>query len=127
MKTGTSFRVNFRDYERNSLLAEAFSNPRMLHREQNYIANNSHFAVATVPSDIGSRLEDQKVVVIRRVLNKEKIAWLLVMILVMSLCVGTVAHTAQTSDSLWVLGLSHWLLSCKVWLDGFRPDQIEPL
>jgi hypothetical protein len=91
MKTGTSFRVNLRDCEQNSLLTEAFSNPRMLHREQDYIANNSHFAVATVPSDIGSRLEDQKVIVIRRVLNKEKIAWLLVMILVMSPCVGTIA------------------------------------
>lgn len=60
MKTSTSLRVNLRDYEQNSLLTEAFSNPRMLHREQYYITNNSHFAVATVFSDIGSRLEDQK-------------------------------------------------------------------
>jgi hypothetical protein len=72
----------------------------MLHREQDYIANNSHFAVVTVPSDIRSRLEDQKLIVIRRGLNKEKIAWLLVMI---SPCVGTIVglRIGRNVNTLW--------------------------
>lgn len=49
-----------------------------------YVSNNSHFAVATSSNCTRPRLDEQKVIVIRRVLDKEKVAWLLVVLLVIS-------------------------------------------
>ena len=82
------FRVDLEEEKNDSLLTEAFDNPKLLSQEVNYIADNYHLAVEL--DALQGKLDGQKAILIRRVLHKAMIAWILVVLLLISPGLGTV-------------------------------------
>jgi len=82
-------RVNVEEVKDDSLLTEAFYNPKLLLRKAICIAHKYHVAI-NASSDHES-MEGQNVILIRRVLDKQMIAWVLIGLLLISPGLGIAA------------------------------------
>ena len=113
-------RVNIKECRDNSVLTEAFLNPNLMVQERTYVQDNTQFSVAASERRID--LAGKEVVLVRRVFDKEKIAWLLVSMLVISPAIGTLvgrySHRADAgvAVSAAIFALASFLQGLLAWL-----------
>ena len=114
-----SLRVSLHDYKQDWLLTEAFLIPYILRDDANYVNNNKRFSINV--SSTGTRLSGQDVIVIRKVLDKPKIARLLIFLLIISpalgIVVGLCTHKAGVgiAVSAGVFALASFLQGFTAW------------
>ena len=102
------------------LLSEAFHHPQLLANEFTFIQDNAHFAIGSL--ETRHSLVGHEVLLIRRRSNKRKIAWLLVLLLVISPAVGTLVgrytHRADVgvAVSAGIFALASFLQGFAAWL-----------
>lgn len=110
--------ISLKDFEQDSLLTEVYQNPVRLLRES---ANYPSEASFTYDSLSSSELSGQNVVVLRRVLDKEKTTWLLICFLIISPALGTLigilSHRADVGVAVGagVLALTSLLQGLASW------------
>ena len=111
--------VSLRDYKQDWQLTEAFNNPRT-HLENNTgITAKTRFSIK--PSAIGKELSEQDAIIIRRTLDKSKVAWLLILLLVLSpglgVVVGFCTHKAEVglAMSAGIFALASFLQGLAEW------------
>lgn len=75
------------------LLTEAFHDPQLLYRESPSLAFGDFRP--TPYKKVTDTLEGHQVIVVRRIIDKFKIAWLLVSFLILSPCLGIVVGTCS--------------------------------
>lgn len=89
-------------------------------QERTYAQDNRHFAVAA--SERRTSLSGKEVILIRRVFDKGKIAWLLISMLVISPAIGTLvgrySHGADVGVAAGaaIITLASFLLGLLAWL-----------
>lgn len=89
-------RVDLTRLERDPILTEAFQHPGLLANESNFTLEHESL---TLQEDQWRNLAGQQVVVLYTVGDKEKIAWLLLLLLVLSPALGTiVGHFARRAE-----------------------------
>lgn len=110
--------ISLKDFEQDSLLTEVYQNPMRLLRESVYPHSEASFAY---DPQCGSGLSGQNVVVLRRVLDKEKTTWLLMCFLIISPALGTLvgilSHRADVGVAVGagVLALTSLLQGLASW------------
>ncbi len=114
--------MNLKYYRDDWSLTEAFHNPHTLFHDTNHVANNDRFSIKT--SSIGTKHSAQDVIVIRQIVNKTKIAWLLMFLLIMSPGLGLVVglHTRRAEVGIAVsaglFALASFLQGLAAWFHG---------
>lgn len=109
-------------YSHDWSLTEAFHNPHTILHDTNHVANNDRFSIK--PLSMGRRNSDQDVIVIRKILNKTKIAWLLMFLLIISpglgLIVGLRTRKAEVgiAVSAGLFALASFLQGLAAWFHG---------
>lgn len=112
-------RVSLEEEKDASLLTEAFHNPKLLVRATHYIADKNQLAIEA--NSVNERLKGQKVVIIRRVLHKRLIAWVLIVLLLISpglgTAVGMCSHRLDVgvAVSAGIYALASFLLALAKW------------
>lgn len=103
-----------------SILTEAFLDPKLMVHERTYAQDNKRFAIAG--SERRTHLIGKEVILIRRVFDKRKIAWLLVSMLIVSPAIGTLVGTySHRADvgvavSAGIFALASFLQGLLAWL-----------
>ena len=111
--------MNLQEVKDDSLLTEAFHNPKLLFREIDYVADNHHLAVKRSGTDLN--MEGQKVIFIRRILHKAMIAWVLIVLLLVSpglgIVIGILSHRLDVgvAVSAGIFALASFLLALAKW------------
>ncbi|KAL8994676.1 MAG: hypothetical protein Q9188_007000 [Gyalolechia gomerana] len=106
-------RVDLTRLERNPILTEAFRNPSLLANESNFILE--HESLTLREEDQWRNLAGQQVVVLYTVGDKEKIAWLLLLLLVLSPALGIiVGHFARRAEVGVAVGVDWNELMCMI-------------
>ena len=112
--------VYFTDFRRCLLLTEAFHNPRL------YVRNADHqlgelFKVSTSHD---ADLAGKQIIVVRKVIDKAKVAWFLVLLLgispVLGVVVGVCSHSAEAGIgvSAGVFALASFTQGIVAWIQG---------
>ena len=141
---GPPFRVHLRDFTLDPLLTEALYNPHLLLRSVAYpldIDNVGSLPVLNnkesdhLPEDICSNADDkppstciepddQEIIVIRRVIDRAKVAWLLILLLFFSptlgIAVGVCSHNADVgiAVSAGIFALASFVQGLVAWVQG---------
>ena len=111
-------RVNVGKCREDTLLTEAFHNPRLFREQRTYALDNNQFAVDAP----GQTWYGQEVVLLRRIYNKKRIVWLLMFMLLSAPMVGTATAMACQSAEVGVavtatgVTLAAFALALLVWL-----------
>ena len=111
--------MNLEEVKDDSLLTEAFHNPKILLRETNYVADN--YRLVLERSGVEPRMEGQKVIFVRRVLDKSMIAWVLMVLLLVSpglgIAIGILFHRLDVgvAVSAGIFALASFLLALAKW------------
>ena len=111
--------MNLEEAKDDSLLTEAFHNPKLLFRETNYVADNYHLAIERSGAD--PKMEGQRVIFVRRVLHKTMIAWVLIILLLVSpglgIAIGMLSHRLDVgvAVSAGIFALASFLLALAKW------------
>jgi hypothetical protein len=111
--------VSIQNFEQDWLLTKAFHRPHLLSQLLDYVAQNQRFCVS--PSFDNDKTDQYNVLVIRRVINKTKVAWLLIILLILSpglgLIVGLCTHKAEVgiAVSAGVFALAAFLQGLAAW------------
>ena len=112
--------MNVEEWREDAILTEAFLHPKLLFQEHTYAQDNGHFVVTPYPRL--QSLSGHKVILIRRVFDKRKIAWLLVLMLIISPASGTIvgiySHRADVGVALsaGIFALASFLQGLFAWL-----------
>ena len=105
------FRVSLREYKHDTLFTQALERPALESRQADYLSHHEGF---TVVSAITRDLHGQSVIVINRELDKLKVLWLLIPLLVVSpglgLVIGLRSHNAAVG--LAMSAVIYTLVSC---------------
>ncbi len=115
-------RVYLEDYSHDWSLTEAFYDPYTILHDITYVADNDRFSIK--PSSFGSKHSTQNVIVIRTIVNKTKIAWILILLLTISpgLGVGIGIYTRKAevgvAVSAGVFALASFLQGLAAWFHG---------
>lgn len=115
-------RVSLCDYHYDWQLTEAYYCPQTLKWDADHIVRNDRFSVK--PTSTHCDISRQDVIVITSVLDKTRIAWLLIFLLIISpslgLIVGLLSHNAATgiAVSAGVFALASFLQGLAVWFQG---------
>lgn len=113
-------RVNVKDCRDDSILTEAFLNPNVMIHERTYAQDNTQFSVAA--SERRMSLGGKEVILIRRVFDKRRIAWLLISMLVVSPAIGAlVGGYSRRADvgvavTAAIIALASFLQGLLAWL-----------
>ena len=116
------FRVSFEGYRHDTLFSQAFHNPEILQRQKSYAVTLESCALRLTESD--PIFSGQSVVIINKVLNKAKITWVLVLLLIISpglgVAVGLWSRKAEVgiAVSAGVFALASSLQGFAGWLDS---------
>ena len=141
---GPPFRVYLEDFTLDPLLTEAFYNPHLFLCSLDYPLgidnvgslpglNNKDFD--HLPEDIRSNaddktsrtcieLDDQEIIVVRRVIDRAKVAWLLIMLLFFSptlgIGIGVCSHNADVgiAVSAGIFALASFVQGLVAWVQG---------
>lgn len=111
--------VNLEEEKDDPLLTEAFHNPKLLFRETQYIADKHQLAIDANSSN--ERLSGQNVILIRRVLHKRLIAWVLIVLLLISpglgIAIGMCLNRLDVgvAVSAGIFALASFLLALAKW------------
>ncbi|MCJ1456751.1 hypothetical protein MMC28_007115 [Mycoblastus sanguinarius] len=114
------FRISLHDFKHDSLLTAAFHHPNLLSQEKNYATLHHHLAFKPAPNVYN--LSGHSVPVIRKTLDKTKVAWLLIFLLIISPGLGTIvgicSHKAEIgfAVSAGVFALASFLQGFVTWL-----------
>lgn len=112
----TSSRISLHDYEHDWELTEAFYNPHILVGDTAYLSNNDRFIIVSPRTE-----STQHVIVIRTIIDKTRIAWLLIFLLIISPCLGVIVglctHNAEVgiATSAGVFALASFLQGLAAW------------
>ena len=118
----TPTQVHLQDFTFNPLLTEAFHDPNLLLQEPKFLVNGSPFRAAH--KGYLENLEGEHIIVIRRVLDKVKISYLLLALVVISpglgLAVGICSHKAEVgiAVSAGIFALASFVQGLAAWLQG---------
>ncbi|KAL8721259.1 MAG: hypothetical protein Q9181_007751 [Wetmoreana brouardii] len=113
-------RVDLEKYERNNLLTEAIWNPNLLANESAFILKHGSLALDKEYAIHG--LSGQQVLLVDTVGDKEKIAWLLLLFLILSPALGIiVGHFSRRAEvgvavGAGVFALASFLQGLAAWL-----------
>lgn len=137
-------RVYLEDFTLDLLLTESLHNPHLLLRSASYPLNADYFGSATADNDkaLGHQpaqssndvddkststcieLEGQEVIVVRRVIDRAKVAWLLILLLFFSpalgIGVGICSHNASVgiAVSAGIFALATFVQGLVTWIQG---------
>ena len=110
------------DYHYDWQLTEAYHCPQTLKWDVDHIVRNDRFSVK--PPSPHCNISGQDVIVINSVLDKTRIAWLLIFLLIISpslgLIVGLLSHNAATgiAVSAEIFALASFLQGLAAWSQG---------
>lgn len=113
-------RVDLQKYERDNLLTEAIYDPDLLINESAFIMKHGSLALDREAEIRG--LTGQQVLLVNTIGDKEKIAWLLLLFLILSpalgIIVGKLSHRADVgvAISAGVFALASFLQGLAAWL-----------
>lgn len=116
------FRVSLEGYKHDTLFSQAFHNPELLQRQESYAVTLESYAPRFTESD--PTFSGQSVVIINKVLNKAKIAWVLILLLIISpglgVAVGLWSRKAEVgiAVSAGVFALASSLQGLAGWFDS---------
>lgn len=111
--------VSIQDFKQDWLLTRAFQHPPLLSQCIDYPTRNHRFT--TNPKVTESKLNQQDVLVIRRIIDKTKVARLLIILLILSpglgLIIGLCTHKAEVgiAVSAGVFALAAFLQGLAAW------------
>ncbi|KAL9608956.1 MAG: hypothetical protein Q9167_006240 [Letrouitia subvulpina] len=125
------FRASLVDNEQDTLLTDAFHYPEILAHEKAYASRNRRFEIAPT-GQAGSKellsheqdLHGQETLVIQRVIYKERIAWSLISLLIVSpVCgylIGAISQQVEVGVgvSVGIFALASFLQGLAAWIHG---------
>lgn len=119
-------RVCLQDFTLDSLLTEALNNPQLLLRSDSYPLDVTNTGSSPDGKFISSCTEhdDPEVIVVRRVIDRAKVAWLLILLLffspVLGIGVGICSHDADVgiAVSAGMFALASFVQGLVAWVQG---------
>lgn len=103
-----------------ALFTEAFQYPHLMSQALDFVKENNHFSIG--PLALFDTLHGHKVILVRREFDRRKLAWLLILMLVISPAAGTLvgrySHRADVgvAVSASIFALASFLQGLAAWL-----------
>ena len=119
MKLNSSLPVSIHNFKQDWLFTEAFHNPAIPEDDTKHVADNGRLVID--PNEPATNLVGHDAIVIRQILDKTKISWLLIFLLVSSpalgLAVGLCTHKAEVgvAVSAGIFALASFLQGLAAW------------
>lgn len=118
-------RLCLQDFTLDSLLTEALHNPQLLLRSESYPLNVTNIGSSSDDKSSSTSIYcDEQVLVVRRVIDRSKVAWLLILLLFLSpvfgIGVGICSHNADVgiAVSAGMFALATFVQGLVAWVQG---------
>lgn len=115
-------RVSLCDFTKNMILTEAFYNPRLVFRSTDTGHERSLLDTPSIPAH--EDLRGQDIIVIRQIIDKANVAWVLILLLIASpglgIVIGLCSHNADAgiAASAGIFALASFIQGLVAWLQG---------
>lgn len=115
-------RVYLRDFAEDIILTEAFNNPRIVFHSTNTRHERSLLDTSSIRAH--EDLRGQEIIVIRQIMDKANVAWVLILLLIASpglgIAIGLCSHSADVgvAASAGIFALASFIQGLVAWLQG---------